>query len=424
MRTFRLLAACFTAAPLFACGSDPSNPDRNLQQVQGANHPEGSNANGDATATESPAPLYAVMYEVYDDVGSISYLSLLDTLDSEQIDLSQAREYGSGRAFIQTYNGWLFVGESESPTVRRYSVTAEAELVEEGSVSFASYGLIEGQFDSWNVTFISPTKAYLMDFREGTTIVWDPTAMQITGDIPGLPEMQREGLSLEGSPASLRDGKLYRTFDWVDYDTAEYSTDFLLGVYDVETDQLLELVEETRCPVPGNLVQQDEAGNIYFSNWIWPVAGTLLRDAPASCVLRIPPGSDRFDAEWTLDYAALTDGRQGAMFSYLEKGQALLSAFYDERTSFDATTDPWSYVGSLNWRIWSADLESQTAAPIPGIEFNGGAFTPVSFDNRLLLMVPGGEEESFATQIFEVTDGQATPYVKLPGWSYQFVKLR
>jgi hypothetical protein len=39
-------------------------------------------------------------------------------------------------------------------------------------------------------------------------------------------------------------------------------------------------------------------------------------------------------------------------------------------------------------------------------------------------MVPGGEEDNYATQIYEVADGNAIPCVKLPGWSYQFVKLR
>jgi hypothetical protein len=198
----------------------------------------------------------------------------------------------------------------------------------------------------------------------------------------------------------------------------------LLGIYDVETDQLKELVPETRCPAPGNLVHRDEGGNIYFSNWIWPLAGTLMRGAPASCVLRIKAGENRFAPDWTLNYADYTDGRQGAMFTYLEGGQALVSAFYDERTSFDATTDPWSYVGSMNWRVWNVDIEAKTGAPVEGIDFNGGAFTPVQFDGRLFLMVPAGEEQNYAAQLYEVADGQATPYVKLPGWSYQFVKLR
>jgi hypothetical protein len=368
--------------------------------------------------------LYAIMYEVYDDTGSTSYLSLLDSLDLDEVDLSRAREFGGGRAFIQSYEGKLFVGDAESPTVTRYSVADGGELIDEGTISFANYGLDSGQFDAWNVTFIDSNKAYLLDFRDGTTIIWNPSTLEIVGDIPPADEFYREGYSFESTPGALRDGKLFRTVSWVNYDDAEYSTDFLLAIYDVENDEILELVEETRCPVPGNLVHQDETGNIYFSNWVWPVARAIMRDAPAPCVLRITPGQDRFDPEWTLDYREVTDGRQGAMFSYVGDGRALISAFYAERTSFDATTDPWSYVGSNNWRIWDMDVQSQLGAPLEGIAFNGGAFTPVQFDGRLFLLVPGGEESNWATQLYEVAEGRAEPRVKLPGWSYQFVKLR
>jgi hypothetical protein len=376
------------------------------------------------TSGDKGGPLYAIMYEVYDNEDSNSYLSLLSSLDVDAIDPKQAREYAGGRAFVQTYDGFLYVGEATTPRVTRYSVSENAKLVEEGVIDFSNYGLQEGQFDSWNVTFISPQKAYLMDFREGTTIIWNPTTMEILGDIPAPREWVREGLSLEGSPAALRDGKLFRTFDWVDYPTANYQEEFVLATYDVETDELLDVVTETRCPVPGNLVHQDETGNIYFSNWIWPVAGSIMQGKPESCVLRIKPGDDGFDPEWTLQYPDLTDGRRGAMFSYLEDGKALVSAFYEDRTSFDETTDPWGYVGSNNWRVWSVDVDGGTGKPVEGLDYNGGAFTPVSLDGRHFLMVPGGEEDNYATQLYELKGEKASPFVKLPGWSYQFAKLR
>ena len=40
-----------------------------------------------------------------------------------------------------------------------------------------------GNLDPWNVTFISPSKAYLFDFKEATHIIWDPSAMEIRGEI-------------------------------------------------------------------------------------------------------------------------------------------------------------------------------------------------------------------------------------------------
>jgi hypothetical protein len=402
--SLRLLALplLFAGSTLTACGSDDSEPE----------------------PTNAAGPLYAIMYEVYDDSGSTSYLSLLDSLERDQIDLDAAVEYGRGRAFIQSYGGWLFVGDAETPTVKRYSLDQGGQLLFDGEIGFGHYGLRKGAFDSWNVTFINPHKAYLFDFVEGTTIIWNPTTLQIIGDIPAQEEFHRDGWSLEGTPGIVRDGLLFRTFDWANYDEAAYSTDILLGVYDIATDELVKLERETRCPVPGNLVHQDETGNIYFSNWVWPVAGSIMRGAPDTCVLRINAGETGFDPEWTLNYQDVTDGRHGAMFTYLSNGQALVSAFHAERTSFDQTTDPWTYVGSNNWRIWDVDLENMTGAPVEGLGFHGGAYTPVEFDGRLILMVPGGDEDDYATQLFEIIDGQAVPHIKLPGWSYQFVKLR
>lgn len=438
-RTVALLASSVALASVTGCSEadttevrvelpaltpEPATPDTAASDPLDSDTAPLDPATPDPVAPVAEGPLYAVMYEVYDDVGSTSYLSLIDSLEIESIDVSQAREYGGGRAFVQAYDGWLFVGDAATPTVTRYSVAEDGSLTEEGSIGFAAFGLTAGQFDSWNATFISPEKAYLFDTGLGNTIIWNPTTMQIVGEITPPDELFRPGLSLETTPAAVRDGLMFRTFSWVNFDDATYSTDFFLATYDVATNTLLGLQEETRCPVPGNLVHTDEAGNIYFSNWIWPVAGTLMRDAPAPCVLRVGAGGTGFDPSWSLDYTALAEGRQGAMFTYLDGNRALFSAFYDERTSFDIETSPWSYVGSNNWRIWQADLATNSAAPVEGIDFNGGAFTPVQFDGRLLVMVPGGEEDGYATQLYEIVDGVATPRVKLPGWSYQFVKLR
>jgi hypothetical protein len=369
-------------------------------------------------------PLFAVMYQIYDDSSSTSYLSLLDTLDMDEIDVSKAREYGEGRAFVQTYGGKLFVGDAMTPTVTRYSVDDADQLVLEDTISFANFGLTSSQFDSWNVTFISPDKAYLVDFREGTTIIWNPSSMEITGEIPPADEFLREGWTLEGSPAVVRDGLLFRTFDWANYDENTYVPSYLLAVYDIESDEIVEVSEETRCPVPGNLVHVDEQENIYFSNWVWPVEGAILRDAPEPCVLRVNAGETAFDDDWRLRYQDVTADHHGAMFTYLGDGQALVAAFYDENTSFDETTAPWTYVGSMNWRIWNVDLDQRTGAPLEGIDFNGGAFTPAWLDDRFYLMVPGGYEENYATQIYEVVSGRAERRVALPGWSYQIVQVR
>jgi hypothetical protein len=369
-------------------------------------------------------PLYAMMYEIYGpDEESNSYFTLVDSVEAGALDPADGIEFAGGRAFLQTYGGWIFVGHPTEPRVTRYSLSASGALVEPLDLGFGNYGLTAGYLDDWNATFISESKAYLFDFAQGVTVVWNPTTMEIEGEILPPDELLREGYSLDGSPAMVRGNRLFRTFFWVNYDEAEYSPDLLLGVYDVETDELVELVPETRCPAPGNIVHRDEADNIYFSNWLWPVAGTLMYDAPKSCVLRLNAGDEHFDSEWALEYSSVAEGREGAMFSYLGDNQALFAAFHDERTSFDAETDPWEYVGSNNWRIWKLDLETNAAAPLEGLDFNGGAFTPVRFDDRPYILVPDATAWD-STQFYAIDGEVATPSLEVPGWTYQFKRVR
>ncbi|MGC4090417.1 MAG: hypothetical protein QM756_21585 [Polyangiaceae bacterium] len=66
-------------------------------------------------------------------------------------------------------------------------------------------------------------------------------------------------------------GSCFRTFDWVNDDDADYSSDFVLAVYDVATDEI-ELAPDDSLPGAGYSAHQDEAGNAYFSNWVWPGA--------------------------------------------------------------------------------------------------------------------------------------------------------
>lgn len=442
MRSSRIIAALVSAFLFHAvgCRDDGGNPPL-LDAAQDSAAPDSGSATGapdgsvpplpndagrDSAAENEPSlpPIYAVMYEVYGDTGgSDSYLSLLPSLDMKEVDITKARQFAGGRAFLATYNGWLFVGEPTTPIVTRYAVAADGTLREEGRLSFGNFGLTSGSLDKWTVTFISPTKAYLFDHKDATHIIWNPTTMEIRGEIKADPQFFRAELpDVESSPAVVRGNRMFRSVFWADYKTATYSTDHLLAVYDVESDKLLELVKETRCPAPGNLVHEDEAGNAYFSNWIWPIAGTLMRGAPKSCVLRLPAGSDRYDPNWTLSYAEVAGGREGAMFSYLLSGKALISIFHHERTSFDATTDPWKYAGNPVWQIWNLDLETKAVSPVEGIDFNAGAFTPVQFGARSFVMVPG--KDWAETQVYEVKSGRATPAFKVRGWSYQFVQVR
>lgn len=373
-------------------------------------------------SVRSEGPLYAVMYEIFTDDDSDSYLSVFDSLDIEELDTANAREFAGGRAFLQSYNNWVFVGEPSSPTVLRFVVDGKGKLEEDGQLSLGNYGLNEASIDDWSVNFISPEKAYLFISETGVTVIWNPSTMEITGEIPAPEGYLRDEWTTSTSPAALRGKRLYRAIYWQNDEAADRSDDQRLLVYDTEHDELVESFDERRCPAPGNRAFVSEDGTIYFSNWIWAVSKTLLKDGPKNCVLRILPDQDNYDADWSLEFQELTDGHEGAMFTYVADGKGIFSVFNDEGIERSETTDPWEFASHPTWEIWNLDLEARSGAPLEGIPPNTGAYTPVKLDGRLFLMVPGNEWGG--TQLYEVKDERAEPFVKVPGWSYMFEKIR
>jgi hypothetical protein len=402
------------------CGDGDATPTPSTA-VSGDGDGDGSENESDASVGDVASPVYAIMYEIYDPEGnSNSYLNLVDSLDVEAVDPDQGREFAGGRAFMQTYNEWVFVGEPMAPVVRRYSLSPDGELIDEREISFANYGLDAGYVDAWSANFISEDKAYLL--ANDAVVIWNPSSMRIVGEIPFPEEFFREGWEWETGSAVLRDGKLYRTIFWTDEDYLEFSEQSLIAVWDVETDQYLGSTLIDRCPGNGNVADMDEDGNIYFSNWIWTIGGTLMFDRAPSCVIKVPTGSDGPDSDWALSYAELSNGHEGAMFSHIEGNQALVSIFDDSRTSFDDMTEPFAYMGSQNWQIWSVDLTTGEGEPLSGLSYNQGAYTQVTIDDRHFIMVPSDDWGKMS--FYELVDGEAVPSIEVPGWSFAFAKVR
>lgn len=384
----------------------------------------GALAPGCSEDGDGPPPVearYVIANEIYTADSSTTYVHLLDSLDGVTIDPARAIEFAGGRATIATINGWLFVAPPDRPAIVRYTIAGDGSLVADGEISFASYGFTTLWIDPWGNTFISPTKAYVWHPDEGTTIVWNPTTMEIEREIPPAQDLVRAGKSLNGSPAVVRGDRLFRTVFWSDWDAWETSAEQYLAIFDVETDAMLELVPEARCPGLSNWIDRDEDGNLYFSNWIWNVSETLVRGAPRSCALRIPPGADRFDPGWTLPYAGLTEGREAAMYSYLGGGEGLLNVFHAERATFDAGSDPAELASTTNWRLWRVNAGAGTAAPVEGLDWMSGGASTFHLGDRAFVFLPGADYA--ITHIYEITGGAAVPALEIDGWSYQLYSL-
>jgi hypothetical protein len=364
---------------------------------------------------------YAISSVVYDGDDATTYVALIGSLDAAEVDYDRALEL-PGRASIATFGGKLFVGGGDAPIIRRYVIEADGSFTADGTVSFANYGLTGALYiDDWGLNFIDAQKAYLTNSSD-LTIVWDPTALAITGEIE-TPELLRAApLSANSSPAVLRDGKLFRAVGWRDWTSYTTSPEQYLAVFDTATDTLEATVREERCPALDNRIEVAEDGTLYFSNWIYNVTETLGRGAPKSCSLRVLPGATTFDPAWQLTFSDVAEGREGAGLSYLGDGKGFLTVFHHERVTIDAETDLLALAQTPNWRLWSVDLAARTAAPVEGADWTSGGYSRIELDGRTFILLPSSDYGS--TQSYEVTAAGVTPHLALRGFNYQVVKVR
>jgi hypothetical protein len=268
---------------------------------------------------------------------------------------------------------------------------------------------------------VSPTKAYFSNPADGSLLVWNPTTMQLVREIP-LPVVAAPELELQASPAHLRGDRLFVLFSWANWDTFEFSSvPQQLAVYDTTSDQLLGLVEETRCPAIYSAPFEDEAGDLYFSNHVWSPMETLVKGAPQSCSLRVPSGAETFDSTWQLRYADVADGREGAVLRYLGDGKALADIFYDERATISDTTDPSALGESSNWRLWNVDLRTGTGSPIEELDFKPGGYNDVHLGGRSFVLMPSADYA--LTTAYELVDGKAVRRFEVQGLSSHMVEL-
>lgn len=375
-------------------------------------------AAADASLDDGPG-WFVVSTQIYGDV-TTSYLPVVSSLDVDEISLEDAKEV-DGRSSIAQVGKWLYVAASSEPVVTRYTIGEDGSLDEDGRLNFANYGVPEFfAINAWGAVFVNEEKAYIFNGSDGSHVIWNPTTMQITGEIAG-PGIVKEGYDME-SVAVVRGDRMYRLFTFLNYDTWEFLPEpQYLAVYDVQSDELLDLEEETRCVQLYALPSVDENDDIYFSGHVWTPGLALTSDYPRSCSLRVKAGEDDFDDEWQLDFAEVTDGREAATLRYIGDGKALLDVFHDERTEITEDTDPYELVSTANWRLWLVDLEDKSGAPIESVGFKGAGLTDVKVGNRTYLMLPNADWSE--TTAWELVGNDVVERFKIQGNTYQTLKF-
>jgi hypothetical protein len=373
----------------------------------------------DAGAAAEVEPLYVTSTVVFNPEGQNSYVSVLANVDTQNIDLKNAREL-SGWAGVAVHDGALYMTDGESPTLRRFKVKTRTDWEEDGAINFSDHGA-----EYADSLFVGDDKAYVFPGKNG--LVWTPSELAISGDFEIPKVADREG-GLEfgglgtGRTAVRRGNRLYVTTNWANWDDYIVSEDSLIFVIDTEQDKVIDMLPAP-CPYLDVATLADD-GSVYFSNWIYSIGQTVLQDKAKACAIRLKAGEDKIDEDWKLTFADVTGGHEAAAMHYLGDNKAVISVFHEERLDRDDPEINASSVGNSElYELWTLDLESHEAKPIEGIGSNTGGVAVSRVDGRAFVMIPTGDWES--TSVYEVSpSGKAEKRWTTNGWSTQLLKLR
>lgn len=359
-----------------ACGEDPADetsskpkpavkPDvdsadagAEIDAGAAAGDNEPADAGTDAPSDDA-APLYMAATRIWDDTSITSYFHLVPSLEAdEKVDPKQALEVaGSAKLYADRKLGWFALGNGESPTITRYTLGKNDQLVAGDAMSLLDYG-VQSLWDSLYV--ISKNKAYYPDSEGSQLIVWDPSEMRVIGNIP-LPETMRDGYTSYYSISHIERGtKVVFSvgwFDWEESDSVRPETG--LVVIDTEDDSVASFEVDDRC---GGITQVMglEGGDAYFvSSSLAASAFHLGRLATEPCVLRVRAGDTEFDQEYHLRLQDITGGALAGEPTPFGGDEVLLRVLDDQLAEIPEDAHTWDITGQAAWRWvrWNVETD-------------------------------------------------------------------
>lgn len=323
------------------------------------------------------------------------YVSLLPELPSTPVDRSSAYEFGN--VDIYTHGGKVFIFDREQINLTRYQVTEDYQLVEDtledggaARVSFQQVGLPGYGFEH---VFISDTRAYLVDWGEYRILVWNPTTMEIEGEIP-LDVAIKDGYTLSDSylvSAIQSQGKVFvGVYVWQTYEDLEVHPGSGVVVVDAESDAPAQLLEDNRITGASKLFTDEDdnvlvVGDQYSGlyNQFGPAAGTV----PPAGVLRIDPsggadGQPTFERDYFVDLIEVTRS-PGIYASYQIDASHLLLQAWDPETPLTVTTAD-DYWAAGDYVYLLVDLDAGTSERVQSIpKAAAGSVEQFRFDDQL-----------------------------------------
>jgi hypothetical protein len=333
-------------------------------------------------------PIYLVKSTAWVTEAGISLHFLTNTLDEETVfDTKTALaipEY-TGIATPEGDNpdNAFYAGMYTSSVFRRYVVSDTGVVSLGDEIDFSGVTSATGRNLLRATQFMSPTKAYALDFASLQVIAFNPTDMILIDtdesteeiDTISLADLAEEALPKTWSVFPTTDGdRFVATIGFYGADWSD-SGDTKLVIVDSNDHSLATDSVDNCSAVSGSA--KDAAGNMYFASYDESaLAHAQGRGAYAPCIIRVLAGSNEFDDSYLMNMQNLTNnGRMamGAVSGNGDIGYNLIMSDTGQAMVADETLA--KHLRIPVWEFHSFDLtdSNATATKVEGIESTTGA---------------------------------------------------
>ena len=313
----------------------------------------------------APAVMLSVISSNPD--GRQTYVGAFADVPTGEVGVERMLEFGD--AYYYAFDGSVFVWEREQASITRYEVTDDLQLVRGATVSFVSYGFKFGA----ELTFLSPTRAYMNVGEQNLVIVWDPSSMTVTSTFPAnLPTVT--GLDTFPIPIGRSGSSVYWSVISMNYENVQVYPKNVLAIAPAEADGPVTIIEDDRCvPALGGYITSN--GDVYLVGGADADAIRAYNPGaayPPTCVVRVNAGTQEFDPDFYVDLSLAT-GSPAMPGSWRIDDQYILARVWDPADPMPATIDDyWSGNSFISKRIdlQSGEVTDFAAPPKGGFSSN------------------------------------------------------
>ena len=397
----------------------------------GSGNHAGSGNEAGAGSMDEAALFVAGGWLTTPDEEYIGYLAVLPDISAESaIDLGRVVEFPGDIVYGSPGDGSVYVVLATEPTIQRWVLDENDELVLDDEIGLAQYGIADGVRKSAPV-FVAPDRAYYFDHDTLQLVVWNPGTMKTTEAVL-LDGLEEEGFGMRTNYLH-RDGDrlLVSASYWRLTNEEGYLKLNRVAIVDLATHDV-SYADDTRC---GGVAFQatDSNGHVYFASHPGHAAALSVgmahtegvNEPAASCIIRVRSGADDFDQDYYVDLNEMSGGFAGGIMQGPGDEAYVLTYDGPELTTSDYFRAPRADA----WAIHSITLgnEESTYARVPDmppVSGYGLAFATEVRGARTPFIIAAKGDFSEGTYHDASDSSGFTPALTLPGFPGPAIRIR